>query len=56
MKFEVIKNTGKTQRELASEMCDRIKSIVYEYSDLVPVALAVGVLEIAKVEILDDQK
>jgi len=56
MKFEMIKNTNKTQRELASEMCDRIKALVYEYSDLVPVALAVGVLEIAKVEILDAQK
>jgi hypothetical protein len=56
MKFEVIKNTNKTQRELAGEMCDRIKAIVYEYSELVPASLAIGVLEIAKVEILDDQK
>lgn len=56
MKFEVIKNTGKTQRELASEMCDRIKAIVYEYSDQVPVALAIGVLEIAKFEIVEEQK
>ena len=56
MNFEVIKNTSKTQRELASEMCDRIKGIVYEYSDLVPVALAVGAMEIAKMEIMDEQK
>ena len=56
MTFEVIKNTGKTQRELASEICERIKEVVYEYSDLVPVALAVGAIEIAKMEILDEQK
>lgn len=56
MKFEVIKNTGKSQRELAGELCDRIKELVYEYSELVPVALAVGAIEIAKMEILDAQK
>lgn len=55
-KFEVIKNTGKSQRELAGDMCDRIKELVYEYSELVPVALAIGVLEIAKMEILKDQE
>lgn len=56
MKFEVIKNTNKTQRELAGEMCDRIKEVVYEYSQLVPAALAIGVLEIAKMEILEEQE
>lgn len=55
-KFTVIKNTSKTQRELAGEMCERIKELVYEYSELVPAALAVGVLEIAKLEILKDQE
>lgn len=56
MKFAVITNTSKTQRELAGEMCDRIKELVYEYSELVPTALAIGVLEIAKAEILKDQE
>jgi hypothetical protein len=55
-KFAVIKNTSKTQRELAGEMCDRIKELVYEYSELVPAALAIGVLEIAKMEIIEEQK
>ena len=55
-KFTVINNTTKSQRELAGEMCERIKELVYEYSDLVPAALAVGVLEIAKHEILRDQE
>ncbi len=53
-KFTVITNTNKTQRELAGEMCERIKALVYEYSELVPAALAIGVLEIAKTEILKD--
>lgn len=55
-KFAVITNTSKTQRELAGEMCERIKELVYEYSELVPAALAIGVLEIAKAEILKDQE
>ena len=55
-KFTVINNTTKSQRELAGEMCERIKELVYEYSELVPAALAVGVLEIAKHEILRDQE
>lgn len=55
-KFTVITNTNKTQRELAGEMCERIKALVYEYSELVPAALAIGVLEIAKTEILKDQE
>jgi hypothetical protein len=55
-KFTVIQNTTKSQRELAGEMCERIKELVYEYSELVPAALAIGVLEIAKSEILRDQE
>jgi hypothetical protein len=56
MNFEVIKNTGKSQRELAGEMCERIVKLVYEYEQLVPVALAIGAIEIAKLEILKGQE
>lgn len=46
---------GQSILSLSEEMCDRIKEVVYSYSDRVPTALAIGVLHIAAKEILDDQ-
>lgn len=51
-KFKVI--TGNSHEELAEELCNRLKLVVYEYSDRIPLALAVGVIEIVKVEILQE--
>lgn len=47
--------TGGGQRDVdvSAEMCEAIKAVVYAYSGRVPLATAVGVLEIAKREILD---
>lgn len=42
--------------ELAGEMAERIEAVIYEYADRVPLALAVGVLEIVKRELLEEQQ
>lgn len=38
----------------AQEMCERIKEVIYDYGGDVPLALAVGVLEIVKKEIMEE--
>ena len=43
---------GAPAHETAGEMAERITDLVYEYSDRIPLAAAIGVLEIVKVEIL----
>lgn len=47
---------GNKQRdtELANNMCNAVKAAVYEFSDRVPLATAIGVLEIAKHELLNE--
>lgn len=54
--LKLLDGDGKRAHELAGELAARIKDIVYEYSDKMPVATALGALEIAKIEILEDQK
>jgi hypothetical protein len=54
-KFSVVVGDGQSILSLSQEMCDKIKEVVYSYSDRVPVALAIGVLHIAAKEILDEQ-
>lgn len=41
-----------TPLKLAEGMADEIKELVYRYSDAMPLATALGVLEIVKLEIL----
>jgi hypothetical protein len=45
---------NKSNAYIAAELSDKIKEAVYEYSNKIPLALAIGVLEIVKKEILDD--
>lgn len=40
--------------DLADEMCEAIKQAIYTYAGRVPLATAIGALEIAKREIMDD--
>ena len=56
MTFTVIQNTTKSQKELAGEMCEKVKELLYEYGDLVPLALAIGVLEIAKQDLIKEHE
>jgi len=55
-KFSVVMGDGQSILALSGEMCDKIKEVVYLYSDRVPAALAIGVLHIAAKEILDEQQ
>ena len=55
-KFSVVVGDGQSILNLSGEMCDKIKEIIYSYSDRVPAALAIGVLHIAAKEILDEQQ
>lgn len=52
-KLTVIKGTGKRTVDTAEEICRRIKELLYEYEEL-PVVVAVGALEVAKIEIIDE--
>ena len=45
---------SKSQALKAEEMLNQIKDVVYEYAEIVPLALAVGVLDIAKDEIKEE--
>lgn len=55
-KFSVVMGDGQSILSLSGEMCDKIKEVIYSYSDRVPAALAIGVLHIAAKEILDEQQ
>lgn len=45
---------SKNQCMIASEMSQKIKDIILSYGDQIPLALAVGVLEVVKKEIIED--
>ena len=51
MNLRVFKG-GAPTHETAGEMAERITDLVYEYADRIPLAAAVGVLEVVKSEIL----
>ena len=55
MTVELLKTTGGPGHHIAGEMAEKIQMLVYAYSDRVPLALAVGVLEIVKAEIIQAQ-
>lgn len=44
---------NKTQCKIAGEMSQKIKDIILSYEDQIPLALAVGVLEVVKKEIIE---
>lgn len=46
--------SGKSHSAIAGEMADDIKKVIYEYSDKIPLALAIGVLRIVEREIIDN--
>ena len=54
-KFTTIKG-GKPAIAHAADMCEAVKSAVYDFADTVPLATAIGVLAIAQREILDEQE
>ena len=52
--IRVVSFGGIPAHAAAGEMAERIKELVYEYSERVPLATAIGVLEIVKAEILEE--
>ena len=47
---------GKPAQDHADDMCRAVKVAVYQFAGKVPLSTAVGVLEIAKREILDESE
>ena len=50
-RFMAIASKGHAQ--IASEMADEIKAVIYKHSSAIPLALALGVLRIVELEIFD---
>lgn len=51
---ELMAFASKTNAHSAAEMAGKIKAVVHEYDGKMPLALAVGVLNIVARELLDD--
>lgn len=45
---------SKPHAQIAGELAEAIKQLIYEHADRIPLALAIGVLRIVEKEILDD--
>ena len=45
-----------TPLKLAEGMAEEIKEVVYRYSDAMPLATAIGVLEIVKAELMQEHQ
>lgn len=43
----------KSHYDIAYEMAERIEALIYEYDKKIPLALAIGVIEIVKIEIIE---
>lgn len=48
-------NTPIATTQMISDMQAKIEAVVYEYADQVPVAIAIGVLEVVKFQIHEAQ-
>jgi len=46
---------GKRGQDPAADMFEAVKAAVYEFAEKVPLATAIGVLELAKLEIISEQ-
>ena len=45
---------SKKQALIAEEMANKIKELIYSYSEEIPLALAIGVLKIVESELLNE--
>ena len=46
--------SSKPHYQIAGEMAEDVKRIIYEYADKIPLALAIGVLRIVEKELMDE--
>lgn len=57
MSIKVLDTNGKRAQDAAGELVEEIVSLVYDHaSGKMPVATAIGALEMAKLQILRDQE
>lgn len=54
--IKVFEGDGKSANQDALELCEAIKDAVYQYDGKMPLCTVIGVLEVAKLEIIEDQK
>lgn len=56
--LKVFDGSGRNVQMVSGELVERIKAMVYEYAgnSALPVSAAIGVLEIAKFEIMQEQQ
>ena len=47
---------SKPHTQMASEMCERIKEVIYSYADKLPFALVLGVLRVVEHELMEETK
>jgi hypothetical protein len=47
---------SKTNSYIAAEMADKIKAVIHEYDDQIPLALALGVIRIVEMELFNAAK
>lgn len=47
---------SKTNSYIAAEMADKIKAVIHEYDNQIPLALALGVMRIVEIELIDAAK
>lgn len=56
VELKVFTGGGQSIQAASGELAERIKALVYEYAGRLPAAAAIGALEIAKLEIMEDQR
>ncbi len=54
--LKVFTGGGQSIQAASGELAERIKALVYEYAGKLPASAAIGVLEIVKMEIFNDQR
>ncbi len=54
--FKVVTGGGQSPTDITVEMYDRIVDVIYDYAGTVPLASAIGVLELVKSELIRDQR
>lgn len=47
---------SKSHCEIAGELSERIKAVIHEHDDRIPLALVIGVLRIVEQELIEESK
>ena len=56
MSLRIIEGNSKRAEDVAGELAERIKALIYEYEGRITVAAAVGVLAIVQAELIAEAK